>query len=77
VADKNDKNYDRLWEIMEIFFPYSVLYIPNFTTREDYLVIYEVIIVYSRSVVFRHYILKKHKYFRFKIYKPCDATGYI
>jgi hypothetical protein len=43
----------------------------------DYLVVYEVIIVYNRSVVFRQYMLKKHKYFRIKIYKLCDATGYI
>ena len=36
----------------------------------------EVIVKFSRRVIFRQYIPKKRKHFGIKIYKLCDEAGY-
>ena len=40
------------------------------------LAVDEVIVKYKGRVIFRHYIPKKHKRIRIKIYKLRDETGY-
>jgi hypothetical protein len=73
--DHNDVNYDRLWKIREIFNILNVAY-SKFYNPSKHLVIDEVIVLFKRRVVFKHYIPKKYKQFGIKIFKLCDATGY-
>ena len=36
----------------------------------------EVIVLVKGRVIPRHYLPKEHRHFDFKIYKPCDSSGY-
>jgi hypothetical protein len=42
----------------------------------EHLAVDEIIVKFKGRVVFRQYIPKKHKRFRIKIFKVCDAAGY-
>lgn len=66
---------DTLWKIRSIFDKlnkkYTEVYYPT-----EHLVIKELMVLYKGKVTFRHYIPKKNKRFKLKIYKICDSLGY-
>jgi hypothetical protein len=74
-GDKNDENYDRLWKIRQVFDMINVAH-SKFYNPSEHLAIDEGIVLFKGKVAFIHYIPKKHKCFRIKIYKLCDRTGY-
>jgi hypothetical protein len=41
-----------------------------------YLAVDEVIVKFKGRVVFKHYIVKKHKHLCIKMFKLCNCTGY-
>jgi hypothetical protein len=42
----------------------------------EHLTVDEIIVLFKGRVVFKQYILKKHKHFGIKVYKLCDSEGY-
>jgi hypothetical protein len=48
----------------------------KFYNPSENLAIDEVIVSFKGRVIFRQYILKKHKDFGIKIFKLCKSTGY-
>ena len=72
----DDPHYDRFWKIRNVFDTLNNKFYELYNPTE-HLAIDEVIVLFKRRVIFRQYIPKKHKRFGIKIYKLCDALGYI
>ena len=70
-----DENSDRLWTVRNLFEILNEAF-SKFYSPSEHLAVDEVIILFKRRVIFRHYIPKKHKRFGIKIYKLCDETRY-
>ncbi|PNF42631.1 hypothetical protein B7P43_G01270 [Cryptotermes secundus] len=74
-TDRNANSYDRLWKIRTIFDTLNDAH-EKYYNPYEHLAIDKIIVKYKWRVVFRQYIPKKHKCFRIKIFKICDAAGY-
>jgi hypothetical protein len=70
-----DDNFDRLWKMRTIFDMLNDVYAKYYSPTE-HLAVDEIIVLFKGRVVFKQYILKKHKCFGIKIYKLCDPKGY-
>jgi hypothetical protein len=70
--DKNENNYDRLWNIKTLSDQLSA----KFYNPSEHLPVDEVTVLFKGRVIFKQYIQKKCKQFGIKIYKLCDTTGY-
>ena len=69
------EEYDRLWKLRAIFDILNEAY-AKFYNPSEHLAVGEVIAKFQDKVIFRHYIPKKRKHVRTKIYKLCDESGY-
>jgi hypothetical protein len=68
---KRGDNFDRLWKMRTIFDMLSDAYAKYYSPTE-HLAVDEIIVLFNSRVVFKQYILKKHKCFGIKVYKLCD-----
>jgi hypothetical protein len=67
-----DEISDWLWKIRKLF-EVLIEKFSKFCNPSEHLAIDEVIVKYEGRVIFRQYILKKHKRFGIKIYKLSDG----
>jgi hypothetical protein len=74
--DREAENYDRLWKIRTIFDTLNDAY-EKYYNPSEHLAVDEITVKFKGRVFFREYIPKKHTRFGIKIFKLCDATGYI
>jgi hypothetical protein len=72
--DTTEENYDRLWQLRDLFEILNKAF-SKFYNPSEHLVVDEVIILWKGRVVLKKYIPKK-KRFGIKIYKLCISTGY-
>jgi hypothetical protein len=73
--DKRDNSFDRLWKMRSIFDKLSDAYATYYSATE-HLAVDEIILHFKGRVVFKQYIVKKHRCFGIRIYKHCDLKGY-
>jgi hypothetical protein len=73
---KTDDRYDQLWKMRIIFDKLSNSYAKYYSPTEQ-LAVDEITVLFKGRVIFKQYILNKHKQYGITNYKPFDSKGHM